>query len=97
MGCGKANMHDFILAKEIAEEIAKIASEKKLVDVKSVNLEIGSITLAHDGLPEHTEDTDLGNLRFSLESIAPKYGLDKAKFNIKKNAGDNWKITNIEV
>ena len=90
-------MHDLMLAKEIVEEIAKVASEKKLLGIKSVNLEIGSITLAHDGLSEHAEDIDLDNLRFSLESIAPNYGLDKARFNIKKTAGDNWKITNIEV
>lgn len=86
-----------MLAKEIVEEISKVAKEKKIVNVKNVNLEIRSIALAHDGMPEHAEDIDLENLRFSLESIAPKYGLDKAKFNIKKTAGDNWKIMDIEV
>lgn len=91
------SMHDFLLAKEIVEEISKVASERKLADVKSVNLEIGSIALVHDGLPEHTEDIDLGNLRFSLESIASKYGLNKVKFNIEKTTGDNWKIMDIEV
>lgn len=90
-------MHDLMLAKEILEEIAKVASEKKLADIKNVNLEIGSIALAHDGMPEHTEDIDLENLRFSLESIAPKYGLDKAKFSIKKTTGNSWKITQIEI
>ena len=90
-------MHDFLLAKEIIEEIAKVANERKLVNVKSVSLEIGSISLSHDNLPEHTEDINLDNLRFGLKSIAPKYGLDKAKFDIKKVAGDSWKITDIEV
>lgn len=90
-------MHDFLLAKEIIEEVAKVASEKKLADIKNINLEIGSIALAHDGMPEHTEDADLENLRFFLEGMAPKYGLDKANFDIKKTAGDDWKITDIEV
>ena len=86
-----------MLAKDIVEKISKIAKKRKLVNVKSVNLEIGSVALTHGGLSEHAEDIDLDNLTFSLESIAPKYGLDKAKFNIKKTAGDNWKITDIEV
>lgn len=90
-------MHDFLLAKKIVEGISKIADEKKLGDIKSVNLEIGRIALTHDGLPEHTEDIDLGNLTFLLKSITQKYGLDKAKFNIKKTAGHSWKITDIEV
>lgn len=90
-------MHDWILAKQIIEEIAKVAKEKKMTNIKSVNLEIGSIVLAHDDMPEHAEDINLGNLEFGLKSIAPKYGLDKAKFDIEKVAGDSWKITNIEV
>lgn len=90
-------MHDFFLAKEIVEGISKIADEKKLGDIKSVNLEIGSIALTHDGLPEHTENVNLGNLTFLLKSITPKYGLNKAKYEIKKVAGNSWKITKIEV
>ncbi len=90
-------MHDFLLAKEIIEEISKVANERKLVNIKSVTLEIGGIALAHDNLPEHAEDIDLDNLRFGLKSIAPKFGLDKVKFSIKKVAGGSWKITDIEV
>lgn len=90
-------MHDLLLAKEIIDKLLEITKSRSLASIKSVSLEIGSIALAHDGLPEHAEDIDLGNCRFSLESIASKYGLSEAKFNIKKTAGDSWKITNIEV
>lgn len=90
-------MHDFLLAKEIIEEISKVAKERNLVNIKSVSLEIGSIALAHDGMSEHLENIDLNNLKFGLKNIAPKYGLDKANFSIKKTAGDSWKITDIEV
>jgi Zn finger protein HypA/HybF involved in hydrogenase expression len=92
----KIGMHDFLLAKEIIEEVAKIAKEKRLSSVKKVSLEIGIIALAHDGLPEHPEDINLVNLEFGLKSIAPKYGLEKAKFDVKRIPGDNWRITDIE-
>jgi Zn finger protein HypA/HybF involved in hydrogenase expression len=91
-GCGKADMHDLMLAKEITKELLKIISEKKLEKVKSVSLEIGNITHG-----DHTEDIDLGNLTFLLESITQKYGLNKAKYEIKKTSGSSWKITKIEV
>jgi Zn finger protein HypA/HybF involved in hydrogenase expression len=90
-------MHDFLLAKQIIEEITRIAKEKNLDNIKTVNIEIGSVVLAHDGLNEHAEDINLDNLRFGLESISPKYGLEKAKFEIVKAEGESWKITNIEV
>ncbi|MFA4817563.1 MAG: hypothetical protein WC608_02430 [Parcubacteria group bacterium] len=85
-------MHDFLLAKQIIDELLKIISEKKLENVKSVSLEIGNI--AHG---DHLENIDLDNFTFLLKSITPKYGLNKAKFYIKKTNGDSWKITDIEV
>jgi len=89
-------MHDFLLAKEIIDEVSAIMEEKKLSIVKSVDIEIGMISLAHDGHAEHTEDIDLENLQFGLENIARNTNLKDVKFRIKKVAGDNWKITNIE-
>ena len=85
-------MHDIILAKQIADELLKIIFEKKLENVKGVSLEIGNI--AHG---DHLENIDLDNFTFLLKSITQKYGLNKAKFNIKKTAGDSWKITKIEI
>jgi Zn finger protein HypA/HybF involved in hydrogenase expression len=89
------NMHDFLLAKEIIDEILKIAKDKKLANIKSVKLEIGSVSLSHDNFPEHAEDINLENLRFGLENIAKNTLLKEAKFDIKKAKGINWSIINI--
>lgn len=90
-------MHDFLLAKQIIDEVLKVVEEKKLQNIKSVSLEIGSVSLAHDGHPEHTEDISIENLQFGIKSIAKNTILKYAKFDIKKMEGDSWKITDIEV
>ena len=90
-------MHDFILAKEIIDELKAIMAEKKLKTVKKVKLEIGLISLAHDGHPEHTEDISVENLQFGLTSITKNTPLEKVEFKIRKIAEDNWRIAEIEV
>jgi Zn finger protein HypA/HybF involved in hydrogenase expression len=90
-------MHDFLLAKEIVDELRKISQEKGLKKIKSVTVEIGQVALAHDDLPEHAEDVSLENLKFGLESIAKNTDFKDVSFDIKKISGENWKITNIEV
>lgn len=90
-------MHDFLLAKEIVDELKKIASEKNIKNIKKVSLEIGSISLAHDGLGEHMEDISLENLKFGLKSISKNTLFEKAEFEIKKVAGESWRITDVEV
>ncbi|HRY82731.1 MAG TPA: hypothetical protein P5232_03475 [Candidatus Moranbacteria bacterium] len=90
-------MHDFLLAKEIIDELKKISQEKKLGEIKSVDIEIGQIALAHDGYEEHAEDISLDNLQFGLQNIAKNTAFSGVKFNIKKVAGENWKIVNIEI
>jgi Zn finger protein HypA/HybF involved in hydrogenase expression len=90
-------MHDFLLAKEIIDEVLEIISEKKLETIKSIDLEIGTISLAHDGFEEHTEDISLENLEFGLENIAKNTILENTKFNIKKVEGASWKIINIKI
>ncbi|GBE16330.1 hydrogenase nickel incorporation protein [bacterium BMS3Abin15] len=102
-------MHDFLLAKQIVDEVVKIAKKRNLSNIKKVNLEIGSITLSHDDLPEpsrnashneagrHTEDISLENLEFGLNNIASNTVLKNTEFTLEKMKGANWKITNIEV
>ena len=97
MDFGKISMHDFILAKEIIDELKVIIKEKKIDKIKSVSLEIGMISLAHDGHPEHTEDISIDNLEFGLKNIIKNTLLEKTEFKIKKVTGDNWKISEIEV
>jgi Zn finger protein HypA/HybF involved in hydrogenase expression len=89
-------LHDFLLAKEIVDEILKISREKKLSKIRKVSLEIGEISMAHDGFDEHVEDISIENLKFGLQSIAKNTILEEADFDIKKTAGKNWKILNIE-
>lgn len=90
-------MHDFLLAKEIIGDLEKIIREKGLNKPKNVRLEIGSIVLSHDNMPEHAEDISLENLEFNLQAIAKNTALEGVKFDIKKIVGKNWKITDIEV
>jgi Zn finger protein HypA/HybF involved in hydrogenase expression len=90
-------MHDFLLAKEIIDELEKTAQEKGLKKIKKASLEISQISLAHDGLDEHTEDISLENLEFGLKSIAKGTIFENTEFKIKKVRGDHWKITDIEV
>ena len=88
-------MHDFLLAKEIVDEVQAIAKEKNLSIIKEVGVEIGQIAMAHDGHDEHTEDISIDNLQFGIESISKGTILEKAKFEIKKVSGQHWKLTNI--
>ena len=97
MGYGKISMHDFLLAKEIIDELGAIMAQKKIAKIKKVKIEIGLVPLAHDGHPEHAEDISVENLRFGLESIAKNTQMEKVEFAIEKVAGDNWKIVEIEV
>jgi len=90
-------MHDFLLAKEIIDELKKITLKKGFDKPKIVSVEIGSISLAHDGYSEHAEDVSLENLEFGLKNIAKGTIFENTKFKIKKVEGDYWKITDIEV
>jgi Zn finger protein HypA/HybF involved in hydrogenase expression len=90
-------LHDFLLAKEIVDELKRVVQEKGLNKVKSVSIEVGSISLAHDGYPEHAEDISLENLEFGLKSIVRGTSFENTKFEIKKIKGDNWKITDLEI
>lgn len=90
-------MHDFLLAKEIVSQLNDIIQEKKISNIKSVDVEIGVISMAHDGHAEHTEDISLENLNFGLESIVRGTKLENVVFRIKKTSGESWKITNVEI
>ena len=90
-------MHDFLLAKEIIDELKRIAQEKKLSRIKKVYLEVGSVAMAHDGHPEHTEDISVENLEFGLKNINKDGIFKDTEFFIRKTASGHWKITDIEV
>lgn len=92
----KIGMHDFMLAKEIVDEILKIAKSEKLSNIDSVSLEIGQIALAHDGHAEHIEDISVDNLKFGIKNIVKKTILERTKFNIKKVSGESWHLVSID-
>ena len=90
-------MHDFLLAKEIIDQLLEVVEERNLQSVKSVNLEIGAVSLAHDDFDEHEEDISMENLRFGLEAASKDTVLEDAEFEITETDGDDWKITGIVV
>lgn len=89
-------MHDFLLAKEIIEELKRVADDKGATKITEVWLEVGNIAIGHDGLPEHAEDVSVENLEFALKSIAKSTVADGAAFHIEKIEGDEWKITEVD-
>lgn len=89
-------MHDFMLAKEIVDEVLKIVQEKGLSKITKVSVEIGQIAMAHDGHEEHIEDISEENLRFGIESIAKNTLLENAVFDIKKVSSEHWKLIELD-
>lgn len=89
-------MHDFLLAKEIVDEVLKVVEEKKLSKIKKVSLEIGQIALAHDGHEEHVEDISIENLQFGISAITKGTILENTEFDIIKVQGEHWRLIGIE-
>lgn len=91
-------MHDFLLAQEIVKQLDRIVFEQKITrKIKKVYVDLGQVAMAHDGHPEHLEDISVENLQFGLESITRDTPYKDTQFFIRKIAGENWKITDIEV
>jgi Zn finger protein HypA/HybF involved in hydrogenase expression len=88
-------MHDFILAKEIADKVLEVAGENKLEKISEIVLELGTISLAHDEFEEHAEDISLDNLKFGLEEILKQRGFNEIDFKITKVEGDAWQLVSI--
>jgi len=88
-------MHDFILAKEIADKVLEIAGENNLEKISEVVVELGTVSLAHDGFEEHAEDVSVDNLKFGLEEILKQSGFENIEFKISKVEGENWKLVSM--
>lgn len=85
-----------MLAKEIIEEVLRVAQEKNLSRIERVRVEIGQIAMAHDGHDEHVEDISIENLQFGIASIAKGTLLEKTRFDIKKVNGESWSLVDID-
>ena len=90
-------MHDFLLAKEIVDELLRVIAERNIQKIKNVSLEIGNISMSHDGHPEHLEEINIHNLEFGIKGITKGTLLEGTKFRIGKSNGDHWRIVDIEV
>lgn len=88
-------MHDFLLAKEIADKVKEVATENNLNSISEVVLELGTVSLAHDGFDEHEEEISVDNLQFGLEEILKQSGFSGINFKISKVEGENWKLVSI--
>ncbi|MFA6184373.1 MAG: hypothetical protein WC682_04720 [Parcubacteria group bacterium] len=88
-------MHDFILAKEIADKVLEVAEKNKLKKISEVILELGTVSLAHGEFEEHAEDISVDNLKFGLEEILKSKGSEGIDFKITKVGGDNWRLVSI--
>ncbi len=89
-------LHDFLLAKEIVDTVLANAKENNLKKVSKVALEIGTISMAHDGFDEHTEDISVDNLEFGIRTITTGTILEKTKFDISKVEGEYWKLVSMK-
>jgi len=89
-------MHDFLLAKEIVDTVLANVRENNLKKVSKVVLEIGTISMAHDGFDEHTEDISIDNLEFGLKTITKGTILEKTNFKISKVKGEHWKLISMK-
>jgi Zn finger protein HypA/HybF involved in hydrogenase expression len=89
-------MHDFLLAKEIVDELVRTALENNLKKVKSFSVEIGQIAMAHDGHEEHIEDVSEENLRFGIETVCKGTLAEGSVCSIKKVDGHDWKLVDMD-
>lgn len=90
-------MHDFLLAKEIAEALKKEARKRAIGNISKANIEVGNIKMSHDGHSEHLEDINIENLQFGLEGLSKNKPILGTRYSIKKVPSDNWKIVDIEI
>lgn len=82
-------MHDFHLADQILKTVLEYAEKNGFKNVKKVEIELGSIL-------EHGEYILPENLIFNFKLLSKNTLAETAELDIKKIAGDNWKLISIE-
>jgi Zn finger protein HypA/HybF involved in hydrogenase expression len=98
-------MHDMHLAQQILKIVLEYAEKNNLKSIKKIELELGSI-LDLPATPEHAHACDGGrghdevispeNLIFNFNLLSKNTIAQYAELNIKKIAGDSWKLISIE-
>ena len=82
-------MHDFHLADQILKIVLEHAEKNNFEQIKKIELELGSIL-------EHGEYISPENLIFNFKLLAKNTSAENAELNIKKVAGDSWKLVYID-
>ena len=82
-------MHDFHLADQIFKTVLEYAEKNGFKKIKKIELELGSIL-------EHGEYILPENLIFNFNLLSKNTIAENAELNIKKTAGENWKLISIE-
>lgn len=82
-------MHDLHAADQILKLALDKANENKLLKVKRIVIELGSMV-------EHGQDINADNLAFNIKLLAQSTLARGAKVVIKKVKGSSWKLVEIE-
>lgn len=81
-------MHDLHLAQQILKTVLEYAQKNGFKNVKKVEIELGSIL-------EHGEYILPENLIFNFNLLCKNTIAESAELEIKKIAGDSWKLVSI--
>jgi Zn finger protein HypA/HybF involved in hydrogenase expression len=82
-------MHDLHAADQILKLVLEKANDNKLLQVKKITIEIGSVV-------EHGEEINPENLVFNLKLLAENTPAQGAEISIKKVEGNTWRLVEIE-
>jgi len=82
-------MHDLHAADQILKLALAKANENKLLEVKKIVIELGSVV-------EHGQEINADNLVFNLKLLAKNSPARNAEIVIKKVKGSTWKLVEIE-
>jgi len=81
-------MHDLHVADKIHKLVLQNAQQNNLRSVKNIEIELGSVI-------EHGADISAENLQFNLQMLNKRTLAGGAQVNIKKVAGNDWKLVSI--
>jgi len=82
-------MHDLHAADQILKLVLEKAIENKLLQVKKIVIELGSMV-------EHGQDLNADNLAFNIKLLAQSTLAKGTEVIIKKVEGNSWKLVEIE-
>lgn len=98
-------MHDFHLADTILKTVLEYAQKNGFKKISKIEIELGSI-IDPPATPEHAHACDGGrghdevispeNLIFNFKLLSKNTIAETAELEVKKIAGDSWKLISID-